>query len=73
MRGKVTIERKMNISYLNGAVGGNVIGEVASVEVALEGTNGQDELRVFYLFLHFGSTDGANVDLIDISNQLLAS
>jgi hypothetical protein len=43
--------------------GGDLVGKVAGVEVALEATDGDDELGALYLCLDFWTADGSNVDL----------
>ena len=48
---------------LDGARWGDVVGKVAGVEVALEPTQRQDELRIFYLLLDNIFGDRTDVDL----------
>lgn len=52
-------------TYLNRAGDRDMVGEVASVEVALQSTNGENELRVLDLLLDRGVTKRAHVYLQD--------
>ena len=42
-----------------------MVGEVTGVEVALQSTNREDQLRVLNLLLDLWVTEGADVDLHD--------
>lgn len=52
-------------TYLNGASRWNLVGEVASVKVALQATDREDKLSALHFFLDFRTTDGSDVDLND--------
>ena len=55
----------MGHTDLDGSLRRDVVGEVAGVEVGLETTHGDDELRALNCLLGVGVGDRADVDLGD--------
>lgn len=51
------------VKYLDGALCGDVVGEIPSVVITLEASDRKDELRRFHLPLHVTFSDGPHVYL----------
>lgn len=53
---------------LDGTVSGDLVGEVASVEVALETANGDNEFGTLDFLSDLWTTDASYIDLVQLSN-----